>query len=129
MKKISFLVPVIVAAMLAGCATAGNEHLESASQETVGASIVQGKSTKADVSNAYGAANKVSFTDSGLEIWTYEYAHATPKAINFVPVANLFVHGADVQKKSLTVLFDDKGVVKKFTFAASNDVVKGGIGQ
>lgn len=129
MKKTFVVASVLLAALLAGCATAGNEHLKGVSQQSVSQTIAEGKTTKADVAAAFGSANKVSFTDSGLEIWSYEYAHATPKVINFVPVANLFAHGADVAKKTLTVLFDDKGIVKKYTFAETNDVVKGGIAQ
>lgn len=114
---------------LAGCTTTGNQRLESENQQSVAASLVEGKTTKADVTKLYGSANQVKFTESGLEIWTYDYAHATPKAINFVPVVGLFARGADVAKKTLTILFDDRDVVKKFTFAETSDVVKTGIGQ
>ncbi|WP_186087384.1 outer membrane protein assembly factor BamE domain-containing protein [Burkholderia gladioli] len=117
------------ATLLTGCATTGNEHLESATQTSVQSQITQGKSTKQDVQNAFGSPNKTTFTDSGFEIWTYELAHATPHAINFVPIVGAFAHGADVRKKTLTVLFDDSGVVKKYTFAETTDVAKGGIGQ
>ncbi|WP_186066660.1 outer membrane protein assembly factor BamE domain-containing protein, partial [Burkholderia gladioli] len=103
-------------------ATTGNEHLESATQTSVQSQITQGKSTKQDVQDAFGSPNKTTFTDSGFEIWTYELAHATPHAINFVPIVGAFAHGADVRKKTLTVLFDDSGVVKKYTFAETTDV-------
>lgn len=117
------------ATLLTGCATTGNEHLESATQASVQSQITQGKSTKQDVQDAFGSPNKTTFTDSGFEIWTYELAHATPHAINFVPIVGAFAHGADVRKKTLTVLFDDSGVVKKYTFAETTDVARGGIGQ
>ncbi|MBU9384709.1 outer membrane protein assembly factor BamE domain-containing protein [Burkholderia gladioli] len=117
------------ATLLTGCATTGNEHLESATQTSVQSQITQGKSTKQDVQDAFGSPNKTTFTDSGFEIWTYELAHATPHAINFVPIVGAFAHGADVRKKTLTVLFDDSGVVKKYTFAETTDVARGGIGQ
>lgn len=117
------------ATLLTGCATTGNEHLGSATQTSVQSQITQGKSTKQDVQDAFGSPNKTTFTDSGFEIWTYELAHATPHAINFVPIVGAFAHGADVRKKTLTVLFDDSGVVKKYTFAETTDVAKGGIGQ
>lgn len=127
MKKTLFLVPVVVAVFLSGCAaTAGNEALKDVSQQTIDAKITEGKSTKADVQAAYGAPNKVSY-DNGLEVWNYEYARATPQAVNFIPVVNLFARAADVNKKTLTVLFDDKGVVKKYSYAASQNVVKGGL--
>ncbi len=130
MRKILVVVLITASAVLAGCAvSAGNEALKDQSQTTVGNSIVEGKTTKADVQAAFGSANKVSFTDAGLEIWNYEFDHATPQAINYVPVLNLLAHGANVEKKTLTVLFDEKGFVKKYTFAESSNVVRGGIAQ
>lgn len=130
MRKILVAVSIAASAVLAGCAvSAGNEALRDQSQTSVSSSIVEGKSTKADVQAAFGSANKVSLTDAGLEIWNYEFDHATPQAINYVSVLNLLAHGANVEKKSLTVLFDEKGVVKKYTFAESSNVVRGGIAQ
>ncbi|MCM2541805.1 outer membrane protein assembly factor BamE domain-containing protein [Burkholderia glumae] len=128
-KQTLLITTISAAVLLAGCATTGNERLEAASQASVQAQIQQGKTTKQEVQDAFGSPNKTTFTDSGLEIWTYELAHATPHAINFVPIVGAFVHGADVRKKTLTVLFDDNGTVKKYTFAETTDVAKGGIGQ
>ncbi|KML57029.1 lipoprotein [Burkholderia cepacia] len=128
-KNTFLIVTLSAAALLAGCATTGNEHLENVTQSSVQAQIQQGKSTKQDIQDAFGSPNKTTFTDSGLEIWTYELAHATPHAINFVPIVGAFAHGADVRKKTLTVLFDDSGGVKKYTFSETTDVAKGGIGQ
>ncbi|RQR98592.1 hypothetical protein [Burkholderia sp. Bp8991] len=130
MRKILVAASVAASAVLAGCAvSAGNEALRDQSQTSVGNSIVEGKSTKVDVQTAFGSANKVSFTDAGLEIWNYEFDHATPQAINYVPVLNLLAHGANIEKKTLTVLFDEKGIVKKYTFAESSNVVRGGIAR
>ncbi|WP_257744788.1 outer membrane protein assembly factor BamE [Burkholderia glumae] len=128
-KQTLLITTISAAVLLAGCATTGNERLEAASQASVQAQIQQGKTTKHEVQDAFGSPNKTTFTDSGLEIWTYELAHATPHAINFVPIVGAFAHGADVRKKTLTVLFDDNGTVKKYTFAETTDVAKGGIGQ
>jgi outer membrane protein assembly factor BamE (lipoprotein component of BamABCDE complex) len=130
MREILVVVSIAASAVLVGCAvSAGNEALRDQSQTSVGSSIVEGKSTKADVQTAFGSANKVSFTDAGLEIWNYEFDHATPQAINYVPVLNLLAHGANVEKKTLTVLFNEQGIVKKYTFAESSNVVRGGIAR
>ncbi|MDR6203258.1 hypothetical protein [Paraburkholderia graminis] len=130
MRKILVAVSIAASSVLAGCAvSAGNEALRDQSQTSVGNSIVEGKSTKADVQTAFGSANKVSFTDAGLEIWSYEFDHVTPQAINYVPVLNLLAHGANVEKKTLTVLFNEQGIVKKYTFAESSNVVRGGIAR
>ena len=126
----TFLITTLTAAaLLTGCATVGNERLESSTQSSVQGQLQEGKTTKQEVQDAFGAPNKTAFTESGLEIWTYELAHATPHAINFVPIVGIFAHGADVRKKTLTVLFDNGGLVKKYTFAETTDVARGGIGQ
>jgi hypothetical protein len=85
MKKILVAVSIATSTVLAGCAvSAGNEALRDQSQTSVGNSIDEGKLTRADVQAAFGSANKVSFTDAGLEIWNYEFDHATPQAINYL---------------------------------------------
>jgi hypothetical protein len=42
------------------------------------------------------------------------HARATPKAVNFLPVARWFASGADVKTKDLAVLFDKSGTVGKY---------------
>jgi outer membrane protein assembly factor BamE (lipoprotein component of BamABCDE complex) len=93
---------------------------------TVSQSIVDGKSTKADVQTAYGDPNDTSFTDGGNEIWKYTYAYATPTAASFVPVVGIFAGGANVDKKTLVILFDKSGVVVKHTMSSSHEQVKRG---
>jgi hypothetical protein len=130
MKKILVTASIMDVVVLAGrAASAGNEALKDQSQTSVISSIVEGKSANVDVQAGYCAADKVSFTDSSLELWSYQYDHATPQAINFVPVLNLLAHGGDVKKKTPPVLLDENGIVKKCTLAESSDVVRGGIAQ
>jgi outer membrane protein assembly factor BamE (lipoprotein component of BamABCDE complex) len=109
-----------------GCASAGNQVLAKQDAATVSQSIVDGKSTKADVQTAYGDPNDTSFTDGGNEIWKYTYAYATPTAASFVPVVGIFAGGANVDKKTLVILFDKSGVVVKHTMSSSHEQVKRG---
>ncbi|MCP3718940.1 outer membrane protein assembly factor BamE [Paraburkholderia sp. CNPSo 3281] len=118
---------LIVAVVLGGCASAGVQQLKDESATTVGEKITKGKSTKDDVRATFGDPTETSFTDSGNEIWRYRYSHSTAKGINFVPLANIFMSGQDVDKKELVVFFDDKGVVKNFAMQSSKEEVKGGI--
>ncbi|KVV07391.1 outer membrane protein assembly factor BamE [Burkholderia ubonensis] len=127
MKKTTVAAMLAVVIALTGCASAGNQTLRTADQSQIEQHIVKGKSTKADVVAYLGAAESVSFTDSGLEIWQYTYAKQTSKAINFVPVVGIFAGGADVDKKVLTILFNDKGVVMKSTYAASKGEIRTGL--
>jgi outer membrane protein assembly factor BamE (lipoprotein component of BamABCDE complex) len=124
----SLFLAIAVTIVFSGCATSvGNAVMKEQSAETIGAQITEGKTTKAEVQKALGSPSKVTFNQLGIEQWTYSYARATPKAINFVPVVSMFARGADVHKKELLILFDDAGRVKKFTFSDSVDEVKAGL--
>jgi len=76
---------VVCAALMSGCASVGNESLRNVSEQSVKQQIVEGKSTKADVRAMYGSPVKTSFTDSGLEIWNYEFSKVTADAVSFIP--------------------------------------------
>lgn len=121
-----WVVSAVVVAVLAACASAGNMKMKDESQATVYGRVVEGKTTQAEVQAAYGLPTNKSFTDAGNEIWTYDYAYATPKAVNFVPIVGIFAGGADVTKKQLVVLFDKTGVVVRRTYTESQqEVVRG----
>ena len=84
--------------------------------------------TKAQVQAILGQPQSVSF-NGGDEQWTYNFAHATPTAVDFVPVVNLFVHHADVDHKMLVILFDKTGVVQNYSYTHGQSIVHSGIGQ
>jgi outer membrane protein assembly factor BamE (lipoprotein component of BamABCDE complex) len=100
--------------------------LKTESADTVDKMIVDGRSTKPDVQKALGDANDTSFTDNGNEIWKYQYAYATATPETFIPLVGAFVGGANVDKKTLTILFDKDGVVMKHTMSTSHEQVKRG---
>jgi len=120
------LLSAVVAVSLQACASAGNQVLAKADAGSVDKVIVDGKTTKADVTAAYGDPNEHSFTDGGNDIWKYTYAYATPKAVNFVPVVGIFAGGADVDKKVLVIMFDKSDVVMRHTMSVSHEEVKRG---
>jgi len=94
-------------ALIAGCAALGSSALApdapgvvragGISPSAAQASVSIGKSTKADVKAALGAAAAVPF-DSGFEVWVYRWpgAQRTNRAAT-----------------ELVILFDPSGVVKK----------------
>jgi outer membrane protein assembly factor BamE (lipoprotein component of BamABCDE complex) len=117
---------LVAAVGLSACASAGNQVLKTADADTVSRSITDGQSTKTTVQAAFGDPNDTSFTDGGNEIWKYTYAYATPTAVSFVPLVGIFAGGADVDKKTLVILFDKSGVVTKHTMSTSHEQVKRG---
>jgi outer membrane protein assembly factor BamE (lipoprotein component of BamABCDE complex) len=126
MNVCRLLATVVAVAALSGCASAGNQVLKTADAGSVSRAITDGESTKSSVQAAFGDPNDTSFTDGGNEIWKYTYAYATPTPASFVPIVGIFAGGADVDKKTLVILFDKAGVVTKHTMSTSHEQVKRG---
>lgn len=127
-RRFTWVTAILVAALLAGCASAGSEALSKQSSTSLQQHIQKGVTTKAQVQAILGQPQNVSF-NNGDEQWTYNFAHATPTAVDFVPVVNLFVHHADVDHKMLVVLFDKNGVVQNYSYTHGQSIVHSGIGQ
>jgi outer membrane protein assembly factor BamE (lipoprotein component of BamABCDE complex) len=124
MKKVAVLAAILV---LAGCAGAGNESLRSESEATVSTKIVDGKTTKDEIRGMFGSPQKTEFTDSGLEVWRYEFSKMHADAVDFVPVINLLGSSHSGTKKELVVLFDSSNVVKRYAMSVSDVSVKTGL--
>jgi hypothetical protein len=120
------LVAGIVSVVLSGCASVGNQQIADASPETVSAQVIKGKTTQVQVRQLYGDPMKSSFTDSGNEIWEYEFSRLHSKPTNFIPYVNLVYSGAEGDKKSLVIFFDKKRIVQQYTINTSKvDVSQG----
>ena len=115
-----FAAMICMALLVAGCASAGNKVLKNESAKSVAAKIEKGRSTKDDVRAMFGDPMTTSFTDSGNEIWKYEFTKTHAKATNFIPFVSLFKSGAKGKKKELVVFFDKNGVVKNYSMSTSD---------
>ncbi len=101
----------------------GNKQITDSSTVS---KIEEGKSTKADVKALVGEPTKVNYKDNGnTEVWEYVYKHGQLRPATFIPVVGLFAGGTDVSGNTLTILFDDKGVVKK----VGSGKISGGAGS
>ena len=92
--------------LLGGCASVGNESIADATPESVSGQLVKGRTTQNQVRGAYGAPAKTTFTDSGNEIWEYDFSRMHAKPTNFIPYVSLIHSGAEGDKKSLVIFFD-----------------------
>ena len=110
-----------------GCMSTGNETLRKESETSVAQKVVEGKTTKAEIKAMFGSPLKTTFTDGGLEIFTYELSKMSADAINYVPLVGLLGGSASGTKKERVILFDDQGVVKKFSMSESPVQVKTGV--
>ena len=109
---------------LGACASAGNDVLRQQDANTVNQTIIDGRTTRADVERIYGPPSTTSFTDAQNEIWTYRWARSTAKTENFIPYVGAFVGGADVQKKELVILFNAQNVVVRHSMRETNEAVR-----
>jgi len=121
------LVGALLAALLAGCASAGNDRIADATRETVSQQLFKGKTSQAQVRQLYGDPMKTSFTDSGNEIWEYEFSRLHSKPTNFVPYVNVVYSGAEGDKKSLVVFFDKSKIVQQYTISTSQVDISHGL--
>ncbi|MBO0753809.1 MAG: outer membrane protein assembly factor BamE, partial [Bradyrhizobiaceae bacterium] len=129
-KRICFVAgfscAVLLSAALGGCASSGNESIADASPQSVASQLVKGKTRQAQVRDLYGDPSKTSFTDSGNEIWEYEFSRMTSKPTNFIPYVNLVQSGAEGDKKTLVIFFNQAKVVQQYTLSTSKvDVSRG----
>jgi len=120
------LVAGILSTCLGGCASVGNESIADASPESVSQQLTKGRTTQAQVRQAFGDPMKTSFTDSGNETWEYEFSRLRSKPTNFVPYLNIIHSGAEGDKKSLVIFFDKRKVVQQYTVSTSQvDISRG----
>ena len=117
----------LVASLITGCAVkTGNDKLQEVTNENINSVIKNGVSTKTEVKSKLGGPGKIDFLNNGLEKWEYDHTLKVEKGVNYVPVVNWFVKGADDTKKSLVILFDGD-IVKTHTFSMENGETMGGL--
>ncbi len=88
-----------------------NLRIQSESHETVSQKITKGVTVKAEVLRRYGKPNLISRTASGDELWEYSsigiFTHLCATIPGLHPRA---------KEKKFDLTFDQKGVVKDFSF-------------
>jgi len=122
----SLLVALAATGILAGCASSGNEVLEEATAESMAEVLVVGMD-KSEVRAELGDPLSVGFTDSGNEIWNYEFMRSQMTAQSFIPYANLLSSGADGTRKQLAIFFDQSGKLRNFSMTESDVKSRSGI--
>lgn len=119
-SKFSILTISCALLFVSGCASVGNETLRTESETSVKTKLVEGKTTKSDVKAVFGSPMKTTFTDGGLEVWTYEFSKVSADAVSYIPIVNLFGASASGTKKELVALFDSNGVLKRYSMSESD---------
>jgi hypothetical protein len=119
-NAIVFIVPL----MITGCASSGNKFLKKESFETVELKITQGRTTQQEVRDMYGDPLVTNYTDSGNEIWTYQFDQMSLDALS---ILNPFKTTYNGIRKQLVVMFDSKGIVSRYNMNTSPHKTEMGI--
>jgi len=120
MKKNWMLTIISISLFLVvGCASTGNRVLKEETSDSVSEKIVKGETTQEEVKMMYGDPMTTRFTDSGNQVWHYEFVKSHAKATSFIPVVNMFSAGAEGDKKELVVFFDSAGIVRNYSMSTS----------
>lgn len=109
-----------------GCVATGNNVMKDQSHQSIESVVIKNKTTKQEVQKHFGSADRVSFTDSGNEIWTYTYSKSKPMARNFIPY-NFFSLGENTETKEMVILFNSQGVVLNYTYREAANQTRSGI--
>lgn len=121
------LISLAIVVLLSACATSGNEKIKDHTQSSISQQITEGKTTKAEIINAFGQATATSFTDDGNEVWTYSYVQSTPHATSYIPLVRWISSSVNVTRKELEIIFNRNDVVSKYTMQVTDRVTNTGI--
>jgi outer membrane protein assembly factor BamE (lipoprotein component of BamABCDE complex) len=103
---------LMLAALLAGCASTGNGQIETLTEERAAAMLTADATTKDDVRRALGEASVTAFPD-GREVWFYRYDGSAARLVKYVPVVGRMAQ-TGTQIRELKILFGADGRVRKF---------------
>jgi outer membrane protein assembly factor BamE (lipoprotein component of BamABCDE complex) len=118
----AILVVAGTALVLAGCMSSGTKVDE---RQLTG--FERGVTTEDQVIAKLGKPDTRERLDDGTRIDKYTYVHASPKAVNFVPVVGLFAGGANGKSTTVRFTFDQNGLLKSYSTEVSNVDVRTGL--
>jgi len=122
-------VVTVLMLLMSGCVASGNPSVRD---EAVTGQIQIGVTTKEEVRKLLGRPNSVGkgsgnlaavaglpatsqaplTLNSNYEVWGYSHVSIETNAATFIPVIGLFAGSATSSVSSVTICFDDKGVVQ-----------------
>lgn len=117
----------LVATLLTACASMGNTALKQETATSIAGKITKGQTTQSQIREVLGSPSSTDFTDSGNQIWRYSYAQSKAMGRNFIPYANIFSSGSNIESKELVVFFDKDGVVQNYSMEESKTQSKQGL--
>jgi outer membrane protein assembly factor BamE (lipoprotein component of BamABCDE complex) len=102
---------------LMGCVAAqGNKEISNPAKIS---QLHLGVSTKDDARKLFGPPTRTELRDSGSVVWDYEYARIQQRATNYLPLVGDIAGGVDKQTSTLSLLFDQGGVLRNMDGGSS----------
>jgi outer membrane protein assembly factor BamE (lipoprotein component of BamABCDE complex) len=111
-----------LAICLAGCMTTGTKVQQSELSQ-----FHRGVTTEPQVEAALGKPEGSGLNSDGTRTLTYVYAHASPKAVDFVPIVGLFAGGATGEQTTVVFTFAKNGTLENYKASHSKTDVHTGI--
>ena len=111
-------------ASMSGCMSAGTKVTDDQMTQ-----FQKGVTTEDQVISHLGKPNSTARNSDGTFTDVYQYVHATPDAVDFVPIVGLLAGGATGTSNTVTFVFDEKKVLKDYSSAQSTQKVKTGLIQ
>lgn len=107
-----FLAAIVV--LLTGCYSTG-QPIDTAKANQ----FVKGETTESEVIEALGKPTTITTNDLGEKQISYLHTDADVDAATYIPIVGIFAGGATGTAKTLTVSFDNKGIVKDWSMSES----------
>lgn len=89
--------------------------------------FTRGMTTERDVITKLGQPTSHVVKDDGSVQDVYIYTHASPNAVDFVPIVGTLAGGAHGKELTVTFSFDSKGVYQSYSSSNTNVDVHTGL--
>ena len=125
MKKLMSLI-LLTTFIITGCVQkTGTQQLSTLSEATLDEMIQDGVTTKHEVLDLLGV--NYELIKEAEEKWVYTLTERQAKSMNFIPLINLFYHGARSNTKTVTIVFDRNHVVLSHAYAEHRETKTAGV--
>lgn len=122
MRKHQAVLAILASLAVTGCATTGTKVNSSEL-----AQFHKGVTTEAQVEQALGPPQASGLNSNGTTTISYVYAHASPKAVDFVPIVGLFAGGANAESTTVVLTFAKNGTLESYKATHAKQDVHTGI--
>ena len=124
MKRYLLVVFLGAAFLLSGCASVQPVERGNLTPGMAKTKIIKGQTTQNEVLEVFGAPNIVTKNKSGNEVWTYDKASietGTSDAYGTILIVGGSGSRSSTSARTFTLMieFDDKNVVKDFSYRSS----------